>query len=80
MVCSLVVEVFVFCFFNIYLFWLHRVLVVAHGIFIEACGLLVVACMRDLFPRLGIEPGPPALGMQSLTHWATREVPLVVEF
>ena len=31
--------------------------------------------MRDLVPRPGIEPGPPALGAQSLTHWTTREVP-----
>ena len=33
-----------------------------------ACGILV--------PRPGIEPGPPALGMWSLTHWTTRDVPL----
>ena len=30
--------------------------------------------MRDLVPRPGIEPGPPALGTQSLSHWTTREV------
>ena len=40
-----------------------------------ACELLVAACMRGLVPRPGIEPGPPALGVQSLTHWTTREVP-----
>ena len=50
-----------------YLFiWLHRVLFGAHGIF--CCS------MRDLVPRPGIEPGPPALGAQSLSHWTTREV------
>ena len=32
--------------------------------------------MRDLVPWPGIEPGPPALGAQSLTHWTTREVPI----
>ena len=32
--------------------------------------------MWDLVPWLGIEPRPPALGAQSLTHWTTREVPL----
>ena len=37
-------------------------------------GFLVVACMWDLVPRPGIEPGPPALGAWSLTHWTTREV------
>ena len=59
------------------------VLVVACGIFsygmqtslVVACELLAAACMRDLVPRPGIEPGPPALGAQSLTHWTTREVP-----
>ena len=47
----------------------------AHGIFVVACGLLVAACellvaayMRDLVPPPGIEPGPPELGAQSLTH------------
>ena len=40
-----------------------------------ACELLVVACMWDLVPWPGIEPGSPALGAQSLSHWTTREVP-----
>ena len=53
---------------NIYLFRLHRVLVAAFG-------LIVAACMRDLVPRPGIEPRPPALWVRSLTHWTTREVP-----
>ena len=30
--------------------------------------------MQDLVPPPGIEPGTPALGMQSLSHWTTREV------
>ena len=60
----------------IYIFRLCQVLVAARGIFVVACELLVAACMWDLVPRLGIEPGPPALGAQSLTHWTTREVPL----
>ena len=42
---------------------------------VAACELLVAACMRDLVPRPGIEPGPPALGVWSLTHWTTRGVP-----
>ena len=32
--------------------------------------------MWDLVPQLGIEPGPPALGAWSLSHWTTREGPL----
>ena len=72
------------------LFWLHWVLVAGFRIFAVACGILccgmrdpllqhagslVVACMQDLAPRPGIEPGPPALGVCSLNHWTTREVP-----
>ena len=34
--------------------------------------------MWDLVPRPGMEPGHPALGAWSLTHWATREVPVFV--
>ena len=38
-------------------------------------GSLVVACMQDLVPWPGIEPGTPTLGAWSLNHCATREVP-----
>ena len=31
--------------------------------------------MWALVPWLGIEPRPPALGAQSLSHWTTREIP-----
>ena len=45
-------------FFNIYLFWLRRVLVAARGIF--SCGIQPLRCgMWDLAPWPGIEPGPP---------------------
>ena len=50
------------------LIWLCLVLVMAWAIF--SCG------MRDLVPSPGIEPGPPALGAQCLSHWNTREVSL----
>ena len=36
--------------------------------------------MQDLVPLPGVEPGPPELGAQSLTHWATREVPFLSSF
>ena len=29
-----------------------------------------------LAPRAGIEPVPPALEVQNLSHWITKEVPL----
>ena len=48
-------------YFIIYLFWL--------------CWVLVAACMQDLVPSPGFEPGPPALGARSLTQWTTKEVP-----
>ena len=44
------------------------VFVVAHGFFGYS--------MQDLVPRPGIEPGPPALGVWSLSHWTPREVPV----
>ena len=40
------------------------------------CGIGIFSCsMRDLVPWPGTEPGPPALGAWSLSHWTTREVP-----
>ena len=68
-----------FFFLNIYLFiWLRWVLVAIHGIFVAT---LIVACgvfscgMWVLVPCPGIKLGPPALGVWSLSHWTTREVP-----
>ena len=34
--------------------------------------------MQDLVPQPGIEPRPPALGVQSLSHWTIREVVIVL--
>ena len=54
-------------------------LVAACGIF--SCGMRTLSCsMWDLFPCPGIKPGPPALGVWSLSHWTTREVPLSILF
>ena len=51
-----------------YLFiWLHQVSDAACRIF--GCS------MWDLGPRPGLEPGPPASGAWSLSHWPMREVP-----
>ena len=48
----------------------------ACGIF--SCGMRTLSCgMWDLVPWPEIEPGPPALGAWSLSHWTTREVPLI---
>ena len=69
-------------FFKKYLFiWLHWVLIAGSSIFVELCGIF--SCSRealsyemwDLVPWPGIEPQPPALGVRSLSHWTTREVP-----
>ena len=48
--------------------YLHQVLAVALRIFSLCCGLW------DLVPRPGIQPGPPPLGVQSLSHWTTWKV------
>ena len=38
-------------------------------------GMWILSCsMWDLVSWLGIEPGPPILEVQSLSHWTTREV------
>ena len=65
----------------IYLFiWPHQVLAVARGVahlrVIFSCGIHAFSSnVWDLVPWSGSEPGPPALGEQSLSYWITREVP-----
>ena len=61
----------------IYLFGCIRSLFIwlQAGSIVVACELLVAACMWDLVPGPGIEPGPPAWGVRSLNHCTTREVP-----
>ena len=50
------------------------------------CQVLVVAHiilswdMWDLVLLLGIKPGLPALGVQCLSHWTTKEVPSLWSF
>ena len=45
-------------------------------VFYLCCGIQTLSFgMWDLVPWPGIEPGPPALGVKSLSHWTTREVP-----
>ena len=53
------------------LVWLCRVLADACRIF--NCGMWTLSCSMW---NLGIKPGAPALGVWSLSHWATRKVPL----
>ena len=51
--------------------WLHYMLVEALGIF--SWGIWTLSYMWALVPWPGMEPRPPALGAQSLSHWTTRE-------
>ena len=45
------------------------------GIF--SCGMWTLSCGRwEVVPWPGSRPRPPALAMQSLSHWTTREVPV----
>ena len=68
---TLLSKVILFFFLIYLLIWLHRVLVVAHGIF---------SCTMWVLVPWGIEPGPPALGVWSLSHWTPREVPKLLLF
>ena len=62
-------KIFLLYFLSIWLYW---VLVAACRIFsCSSCG------MWDLIPWPGIGHGPLALGVWSLSHWTTREDPLV---
>ena len=71
--------------FKFYFIWLWWVLVVATGssIFVVtwrtfSCSMQTHSCgVWDLVPWPGTEPRPPALRAQSLSHWPTREVPLL---
>ena len=57
--------------------WLHQVLVVACRIFDLCCSMQDHSCgMWDLVPWPEIQPGPPALGVQSLSRWTIRDVPV----
>ena len=47
--------------------------------FVGACWLFSSG-MWYLIPWPGMEPGPPALGAQSLSHWTPREVPGAIFF
>ena len=44
--------------------------------FVLFCFVFLLCCTACgiLLPQAGIEPMPPALGAQSLDHWAAREV------
>ena len=72
-----------FSFLIIFLIWLSQVLVAARRIFDLCCGVQSFQCsiqtlscsMWDLVPQPRIEPGPLALGVQSLSQQTTREVP-----
>ena len=45
------------------------------------CDMRTPSCsMDDLVPWPGMEPGWPALGVQSLSHWTTREIPFCLIF
>ena len=62
----------------LFFFWLYWVLVAAHRSFVEAgelsCGI------RGLVLQPQMEPGPPAVWAQSLSHWTTREVPVCLPY
>ena len=46
-------------------------------LFIHLAALGLSCSMWELVPWPGIEPGPPVLEVQILSHWTTREIPKV---
>ena len=46
----------------------------SEGVFHVAWELLVEVC-KFYFPNQRLNPGPPTLGVQSLSHWTTKEIP-----
>ena len=52
---------------KIIIIWQYQILGAAHRIFDLSCGIW------DLVPWPEIEPGSPALGAWSLSHWTTRK-------
>ena len=60
--------------FGSILFFKTIFIYVAAADFSASCRILSCG-MQDLVPWPGFEPGPPALGAQSPSHWTTREVP-----
>ena len=74
---------FFFFFFNIclltYLFGCSRSQLQHSRSLIIVAVCEVFSCgMRDPVRWPGFKPGPPALGAGRLSHWATREVPVLV--
>ena len=43
-------------------------------VLVASCGIFNWG-VWDLIPQPGMELGPPALGVRSLSHWTTRKVP-----
>ena len=60
----------------LWLCFIYLFLILKSFIYFNWAALGLSCCMRDLAPYPGIEPRPPALGAQSLSHWTTREVPM----
>ena len=64
-------------FIHSFIYWLCQVLAVALRIFNLHCSIqnhFFSCSMWDLVPSTGIEPGPPALGVWSLSHWTIKDV------
>ena len=47
-------------------------------IFFYLAALDLSCSMWDLIPWPGIKPRPPTLGASGISHWTTREVPLLI--
>ena len=64
-----------FFFKYLFLFMYLAALGLHCGMWGLSCGMQTLSCgMWDPIPLPGVEPGPPASGALSLSHWTTREV------
>ena len=59
-----------------YYLWPYLFLLIFIFIYLAALGLSGSVWALVSWPE--IEPGPPALGAQSLSHWTTKEVPMAL--
>ena len=72
---SATIKIRIFIYIYLLFIWLCRVFIKALGIF--TCSIWTLSCgMWDPVPWSGIESSSPALGVWSLSHWITREVPV----
>ena len=76
--CVYIIYIFIHIMFCMFLFWFFKYLFLFIQLAVSglSCTMQTLGCGRwDLVSWPGTEPGPPALGAESHSHWTTKEVP-----